>query len=541
MSSATRRAALPAAGARSRSRVRGWAATAAGVAILILVWVILARVLTGLRVIPTPWAVVQALWDDRDVYSGNLTTTLTEAGVGFFWGNLLAIVLAAVFVQVPAVERLLLRVAVASYCVPLVAIAPILVIVLPGNAPKEVLAGLSVFFTTLTAAVLGLRSADRSAIELIRSLGGGSFLVLRKLRLLAALPSLFAGLKIAAPAALLGAIIGEYLGSSSGLGVMLVQAQSSFQVARTWAVALVISALAGAGYGVVAVIARRLTPWAARDVSVGVGAVAAQASGGRLRTLLIGAAGVVGSILVVVAAWYAVIRGFALDPYFAKTPADVAAHLFTGDDAADNRHRLLAALNTTLLDAGVGYLVGMVAASLVACVLVAFRSAEQVVMPLAIVLRSIPLVALTPLLALIFGRGLLGVTVVVAVVTFFATLVTVAQGLRAAPALACEVIASLGGGQLVITRKVRLLYALPSLFASARIAIPGAIAGATLAEWLASGTGLGSLLVADYTASRFAALWSGSVIIVLVSVGLYALLAALERPVVARYAPQRVE
>ncbi len=118
----------------------------------------------------------------------------------------------------------------------------------------------------------------------------------------------------------------------------------------------------------------------------------------------------------------------------------------------------------------------MIAASLVAGALVAFRGAEQVVLPIAIVLRSIPLVALTPLLALIFGRGLLGVTVVVAVVTFFATLVTVSQGLRAAPALACEVITSLGGGQVMVTRKVRLLYALPSLFASARIAIPGAIA-----------------------------------------------------------------
>ncbi|ETK30778.1 ABC transporter permease [Microbispora sp. ATCC PTA-5024] len=527
--------------AARRGGVRSWAAAAAGAAGLLLVWVVLARIFAGTRVVPQPWAVLQALWDDRNIYSENMATTLSEAGIGFFWGNVLAVALAGVFVQVPAVERLLLRIAVASYCVPLVAIAPILVVVLPGDVPKEALAGLSVFFTTLTASVLGLRSADRNALDLVRSLGGGSFLILRTLRLRYALPSLFAGLKIAAPSALLGAIIGEYLGSSSGLGVMLVQAQSSFQVARTWAVALVISALAGLGYAVVAIIARRLTPWAGRDVSVGAGAVGAEVSGGRVRSLLTGTLGLAGSILLVVAVWYAVIRGFALDPYFAKTPADVAAYLFAGEDAAGNRGRLLSALGTTLVDAGVGYAVGMVAASLVAAVLVAFRRVEQIVLPLGIVLRSIPLVALTPLLALVFGRGLLGVTVVVSVVTFFATLVTVSQGLRAAPALACEVVTSLGGGRLTVTRKVRLLYALPSLFASARVAIPGAVAGATLAEWLASGKGLGSLLVADYTASRFGALWSGSVIIVVVSVALYALVAALERPVIARYAPQRVE
>ncbi|MEV6862049.1 ABC transporter permease subunit [Streptosporangium subroseum] len=526
----------------ARSGVRSPVAVAFGVAGLLLIWAILAQIFADLRVVPQPWAVLQAMWEDRNIYSGNISTTLSEAAIGFFWGNVLAVALAGVFVQVPAVERLLLRIAVASYCVPLVAIAPILVVVLPGNAPKEALAGLSVFFTTLTAAVLGLRSADRSALDLIHSLGGGSFFILRKLRLLSALPSLFAGLKIAAPAALLGAIIGEYLGSSNGLGVMLVQAQSSFQVARTWAVALVISALAGLGYALVAIIARWLTPWAGRDVSVGVGAAASGVAGdGRARSLLVGTVGLIGSILLIVVGWYAVIWGFALDPYFAKTPADVATYLLAGEDAAEHRQRLLAALGITLLDAGVGYVVGLIVASLVAAVLVAFRRVEQIVLPLAIVLRSIPLLALTPLLALVFGRGLLGVTIVVAVITFFATLVTVSQGLRAAPVLACEVITSMGGGQLTVTRKVRLLYALPSLFSSARIAIPGAIAGATLAEWLASGKGLGSLLVSDYTASRFAGLWSGSVVIVVVSVALYGLVTALERPVVARYAPQQVK
>ncbi len=86
------------------------------------------------------------------------------------------------------------------------------------------------------------------------------------------------------------------------------------------------------------------------------------------------------------------IQGFALDPYFAKSPADVAAYLFSGEEAPDHRLRLRLGPghHATLLDAGLGYVVGMIAASLVACALVAFRSVEQIVMPLAIVLRSIP-------------------------------------------------------------------------------------------------------------------------------------------------------
>ncbi|MFC7643230.1 ABC transporter permease [Streptosporangium lutulentum] len=373
----------------ARSGVRSPVAVALSVVGLLLIWVILARIFADLRVVPQPWAVLQAMWEDRNIYSGNISTTLSEAAIGFFWGNVLAIALAGVFVQVPAVERLLLRIAVASYCVPLVAIAPILVVVLPGNAPKEALAGLSVFFTTLTAAVLGLRSADRSALDLIHSLGGGSFFTLRKLRLLSALPSLFAGLKIAAPAALLGAIIGEYLGSSNGLGVMLVQAQSSFQVARTWAVALVISALAGLGYALVAIIARWLTPGRpGRERGGGCGI-----RGSRRRT---------GAVPARRHGWTGRLhppdRGRLVRGHPGFRPRSVLREDAGGrrdlfvrrEDAADHRQRLLSALGITLLDAGVGYVVGLIVASLAAAVLVAFRRVEQIVLPLAIVLRSIP-------------------------------------------------------------------------------------------------------------------------------------------------------
>src|SRR4051794_41464975 len=100
-------------------------------------------------------------------------------------------------------------------------------------------------------------------------------------------------------------------------------------------------------------------------------------------------------------------------------------------------------------------------------------------MPVAITLRSVPLVAMTPLIALIFGRGYLGVTAVVSIVTFFPTLVNVAIGLRSAPALACDLVRVSGGGALMVMRKVRLPYAGPAFFASARIAAPAAIGGGT--------------------------------------------------------------
>jgi ABC-type nitrate/sulfonate/bicarbonate transport system permease component len=150
------------------------------------------------------------------------------------------------------------------------------------------------------------------------------------------------------------------------------------------------------------------------------------------------------------------------------------------------------------------------------------------------VARSVPLVALTPLLALVFGRGLVGVTVIVSLVTFFPTLVNVVVALRNAPELACDVVRSMGGGDVLVTRKVRLRYALPAVFASAKIAVPSAIAGATLAEWLATGEGVGSALVKDFAASQFNSLWSETACVVGVSVLGYALVAALERAARAR-------
>jgi ABC-type nitrate/sulfonate/bicarbonate transport system permease component len=155
------------------------------------------------------------------------------------------------------------QLAVASYCLPLVAIGPILSLLLSGNAPVITLAALSVFFTTLIGCLLGLRSADRVSLDVVRAYGGGRWHELAKVRVVAALPATFAALKISAPAALLGAIIGEYLGHiDTGLGVAMTVSEASVDVPRTWGIALVSGLVAGVGYGLTALLARLLFPWA---------------------------------------------------------------------------------------------------------------------------------------------------------------------------------------------------------------------------------------------------------------------------------------
>ena len=164
--------------------------------------------------------------------------------------------------QVPFVERALLRLAVAVYCLPIIAVGTIFAVIFEGNTAKVVLAAMAVFFPTMVGMVVGLRSADRSSLDLVRAYGGGSWRQLTKVRLRACLPSLFAALRIAAPAAVLGAVIGEYIGGESGLGVAMIASQQASAVETTWGLALAITALSGVGYAITAFVGDRLTTWA---------------------------------------------------------------------------------------------------------------------------------------------------------------------------------------------------------------------------------------------------------------------------------------
>jgi ABC-type nitrate/sulfonate/bicarbonate transport system permease component len=245
---------------------RGWLPGAAGIVVVVGAWEALGRtVFADTRAVPPPSAIVSQLVDDGlGFYLPNVATTLREASLGWLVGNVIAIVLAVAFVQIPLAERALLQVALASYCLPVIAIGPVLAILFSEDTPKIILAALSVIFTTLIGTLVGLRDADRTSLELVRAYGGGTWRQLWTVRLRSCLPSMFAGLCIAAPAAMLGAIIGEYLGAESGLGVAMINSQQSFAVERTWGIALVATALSGTAYGLTALAGRLLTPWAPR-------------------------------------------------------------------------------------------------------------------------------------------------------------------------------------------------------------------------------------------------------------------------------------
>lgn len=255
------------------NRLPSWASGLIGAVALVAVWSVLAVTVFSAKGsgVPTPWAVLAQLGDDGwSFYQPLVSATLGEALRGYAIGNGLALLFAALVLLVPPVERIVVQLAVASYCLPLVAIGPILSLLFSGTTPMITLAALAVFFTTLVGALLGLRSADRVTLDVVRAYGGGRWTELVKVRVIAALPATLAALKVSAPAALLGAIIGEYLGHiDTGLGVAMTVSEASVQVPRTWGIALVAGLVAGAGYGLTALIARVALPWASTSTLSG--------------------------------------------------------------------------------------------------------------------------------------------------------------------------------------------------------------------------------------------------------------------------------
>lgn len=245
------------------------------------------------------------------------------------------------------------------------------------------------------------------------------------------------------------------------------------------------------------------------------------------------------TVIVVVVAWTAFLRVFDVNPLVGKTPAQVWAYLVTDAEAGEHRASMAGSLGSTLVNTGIGFGTGLAAGVLLAVAFVLWRPLATVFMPVAMVLRSVPLVAMTPVIALIFGRGLLAVAVICAVIVFFPTLVSVELGLRTTPDVWTDLLRASGGGRVSWLLRAGLPHALPAVFASARISVPGAVVGALVAEWLATGRGMGARMQADITSFQYVDLWASVVVLTVVSLLAYAVIGVAESLVLSRFGPDR--
>ncbi|CCH31665.1 ABC transporter permease subunit [Actinosynnema sp. NPDC047251] len=518
--------------------LRRAAAPVLTVAALLLLWQAASSSGTLAAVVPSPLDVLRQMGADADYYPQNAAATMATAGQGYLWGNGIAIALALCTLPFPRVQAFLERVAVGAIALPLIAIAPLLAIAFPGNVPSVILAAQAVVFTTLVATVLGLTSVDKTSVEVIRASGGSEWTVIRKVRLPAAVPSCVAGLQVAAPSAILGAIIGEYMGGTRGLGVAMIQAQGAFDIPRAWGLAIVTSVLAAAAFLVLPAVTRLVLPWT-RSADTVLGARAqrrARTVDGRFSGLRRLVVAVVSTVVGVVVAWWLLVLVVPGGAAVARGPvevyryfADGATRLVTSDGETQGAvSYLLSSLGQTVVDAGIGFAAGLLLAVVTAVAAHEFPLVERVLMPISIALRSVPIVAAMPLLALVFGRGVVAVTVLIAVMTFFPVLVNLLLAMKAVPRSARDLFSAVGAGRRQRVAKLLIPYALPALLASVKVALPLSVGAAMVAEWLATGHGLGASMTVAATLSDYDFVWGGVAVVLLVSLAAYHVANALE-------------
>ena len=213
-------------------------------------------------VFPAPSAVARSLYDDRSLLGSATLVTVREIALGFLLAVACALLIAVALHFSPALRRALLPLLVLSQTVPTVLLAPILAILLGyGIEPKLVVVAIVCFFPIVVNAVDGLRAADPELIRMMRTLHGSRLAIFRRVEFPGALPAIFSGARIAATYAAVGAVFGEWAGSSAGLGFVILQAQPALETARIFAAVVVLSALALALYGVVSLTERILVPW----------------------------------------------------------------------------------------------------------------------------------------------------------------------------------------------------------------------------------------------------------------------------------------
>jgi sulfonate transport system permease protein len=477
--------------------------------------------------LPAPSAILARLWVDRADYALHIVATVRAAATGFVIGNAIAVLAAILFVRLPAAERLARGINIAIFALPPIAIVPVLVLALPGEWPRLVLSALAVYFPTMTAMTVGLSEIDPRAVDVVQAYGGGEAAVMRWIRLRASLPALLGGLRVAAPNAVLGAVLAEFgSGARFGLGTYLLGSLGRAEPDRLWGIGLTATAIAGLAYGVAALAAARVTG-ASRAVTIAASAVpkADSFTGDRRKRIVLAAA----AILLPFAVWWLLLWLGGLSPIIAKTPAGVVEYLFVSPTAAKAQARLVAALSETLPLTILGMAAGLGFALFLAVLGALAPAILRGLMPVALVTQTMPLVALTPLLVLLFGRGV-AVTIAITIsVTFFPAYVTIAQGLALVPVAAFDLARAYGASGWRELRLVALPASVPWLAAAARLAVPRALLGVMIAEWLATGRGLGNLLNQSRGYLDYGMIWTVALVSVLVSVALFELAGVAER------------
>jgi len=249
------------------------------------------------------------------------------------------------------------------------------------------------------------------------------------------------------------------------------------------------------------------------------------------------------TLVVLLLGWQIAISATHVSSYLTKSPLDVWNYLFVNGSfspasAAHRRALIAPMIGVTLLHAGVGLGFGVSLGLVGSIAMSVSRTLRAMFLPIALVLQTVPLIAMAPVIYAVFGSGVLTAAVIAGIVTFFPLLMNISTGLSTASTETVELVHAYGGGRWKLLWRVQLPGALPYLFAGLKIAAPATISAATLYEFLFSFEGLGANLLTSKSYSNYGLLWSLVVVTIALALAAYGLMALLERLVLAgRFPP----
>ena len=238
------------------------AVTLAGV---LLAWEAATRALRIPRfIMPAPSAIFSEGWEWRYRFIGHTWVTLYETLGGFALSMLVGVPLAVLIVYSPTLKSALYPLIVLAQSVPKIAIAPVLLLVLGhGEIPKIIVAFLVAFFPVVVDTATGLAATPPELLDLSRSYRASAFKTFLKVRLPMAMPFIFAGAKVAITLSVIGAVVGEFVGSDQGLGYLILSATSYWKTELAFSAMILLSVMAIVLFGAVSLVERLVCPWLA--------------------------------------------------------------------------------------------------------------------------------------------------------------------------------------------------------------------------------------------------------------------------------------
>jgi sulfonate transport system permease protein len=502
-------------------------ATTAGLLVVGAVWWIGGRAGWARGMVVTPRAAVAPLFGpSSDVYLRALRATVWSALRGLCVGGSSAFLAALLAAGVPTLRGSIARLAAIANAAPWVAVAPCLLIVLGRDRGPVAVAAIAVFFAIFVSTSLGLGAAPPAAHDVVTVLGGTRLRRVWSVQLPAAWPSVADGLTIAAPAALAGAVFGEWYGAPRGLGVLLITSMQGARADRLWAASLLCSGCGLLAYAVLAGLRALATRRFGATVGNTVETRRARAPWARVMSETFA---VTVLLALLVTLWWGWVEWREIPAIVVPRPSAVL------DDITRAPGEYFAATGHTLLTALLALVGGVVAGLAAALVSARFDALARMTTPLVVVLAATPLVALFPLFARVLGYNPTTVRALAGVLVFYPVFVYARAGLAASSPAARDLVAALGGDAGTRYRRVVLPSAVPHVVSGVRIAAGSAVIAAVVGESLIGREGLGVEFAYSYNLLELPRAFGAAIVVVAVSVVVFALAGRLERAVHARW------